>query len=117
MLFAFILLTMPAGRSLSLGRVQTLVILVALAVANFISLQVNIRRYVTGIDHQGLNLDSGAEWWWTGLPVGPTALWVIGALAFGALLVVLWPELRHQIEAGRRAVAPGSPGKRPDLAL
>jgi hypothetical protein len=96
-LFAFILLTMPSGRSLEFGRVQTVVIFVALGVANFISLQVNIRRYVTGVDEQGLNLDAGAEWWWTGFPIGPSAVWVIGALAYAALLVLLWPQLRRQI--------------------
>ncbi len=93
-LFAFLLVTDPARRQLSFTRVQTVVILVALAAANFVSLQVNIRRYVTGVDRQGLNLDAGAEWWWEGLPLGPTAIWVIGALAFAGLLATLWSSLR-----------------------
>jgi hypothetical protein len=94
-LFSFILLTETAGGVLRFTRVQTVAILGALALANLVALQVNIRRYVTGADQQGLNLDSGAEWWWTGFPIGPTALWVIGALAFAALLATLWPELRN----------------------
>lgn len=75
----------------------------ALSIANLVALQVNIRRYVTGSDAQGLNLGAGAEWWWSGLPVGPTAVWLIGALSFAALLASLWPELR------RRTVAPVEP--------
>lgn len=95
-LFAFILLTVPSGGRLSFTRVQTLVIFVALGAANLVALQVDIRRYVTGTDEQGLNLDSGAEWWWTGLPVGPSAVWVIGALAYAGLLATLWPQLRRE---------------------
>jgi len=31
--------------------------------------------------------------------VGPTAVWVVGALAYAALLVVLWPQLRRSVSA------------------
>ena len=94
-LFALVLLVDPPGRTLWFTRVQTFAVLGALALANLVALQVNIRRYVTGADQQGLNLDSGAEWWWTGFPVGPTAVWIIGALAYAGLLAVLWPQLRR----------------------
>lgn len=94
-LFAFVLLTMPPGARLNLTRVQTVVIFVALSVANLVALQVNIRRYVTGTDEQGFNLDAGVDWWWTGFPVGPMAVWLIGALAFAGLLALLWPQLRQ----------------------
>ena len=110
-LFAFILLLMPAGRTLRFSRVQTFVILAALAVANFVALQVNIRRYVTGADQQGLDLDAGAEWWWTGLPLGPTAVWVVGTLAFAGVLAILWPQLH------RRLGADALPGERSGTAL
>ena len=83
----------PRGPRLRFTRVQTFAILGALALANLVALQVNIRRYVTGADQQGLNLDAGAEWWWPGFPVGPNAVWIIGALAFAGLLAVLWPQL------------------------
>ncbi len=93
-LFTFLLLVDPARRLLRFTRPQTLVVLAALAVANLVALQVNIRRYVTGADQQGLNLDAGAEWWWQGFPVGPTAVWVVGAIAYAGLLAVLWSSLR-----------------------
>ena len=95
-LFVFLLLTEPAGGRLKLTRVQTFAILAALAVANLVSLQVDIRRYVTGAAQQGLNLDDGAAWWWPNLPVGPSAVWVIGALAYAGLLAVLWSQLRRR---------------------
>ena len=39
----------------------------ALAVANSFALHHNLRRYVTGLDERGFNLDAGREWWWFGL--------------------------------------------------
>lgn len=92
-LFALALLTVPPGRELRLDRVQTAVVLGALVVADLVALQVNIRRYVTGTGTQGIDLDKGAQWWWTGFPVGPTAVWLIGALAFAGLILVIWPQL------------------------
>ena len=96
-LLALVVVTAPRGfRTVRFTGFQTFAILGALALANLVALQVNIRRYVTGTHRQGLNLDSGAEWWWSGLPVGPTAVWLIGAAAFVALLAMLWPELRRK---------------------
>lgn len=94
-LFALLLLTEPLGGPLKFTRLQTIAILGALTIANFVSLQVNIRRYVTGADQQGLNLDSGAEWWWTGFPVGPNWVWIVGALAYAGLAVVVGLHLRR----------------------
>jgi hypothetical protein len=95
-LFLLVLLTEPSVRSqLRFTRLQTFAVLGALAIANFVALHVNIRRYVTGADQQGPNLDSGAEWWWSGLPLGPTAVWIIGALAYGGVLALLWGPLRR----------------------
>lgn len=94
-LLTLVLLVDTSRRGFAFTRIQTFTILAALAVANLVALQVNIRRYVTGADQQGFNLDEGAEWWWVGFPLGPTAVWIIGALAFGGLLAVLWPSLRR----------------------
>ncbi len=107
-LMIFLVLFDPERRSLRFTRSQTLVVLVALVGANLVALQVNIRRYVTGADQQGLNLDAGAEWWWEGLPLGPTAVWVIGSLAYAGLLAVLWSSLRGRDLTGRDAVQPAA---------
>lgn len=93
LLLSLLLVTMPPGHDLRFTRIQTFTILGALALANLVALQVNIRRYVTGADQQGLNLDAGAEWWWPGFPVGPTWIWIVGVLAFAGLLATLWPQL------------------------
>ncbi len=106
-LFAFLLLTEPAGRRLSFTRVQTSVILGALILANLVALQVNIRRYVTGADQQGLNLNAGAEWWWPDLPFGPMAVWAIGALAYAGLLAMLWPQLHRLVDPAPRVGVSG----------
>ena len=95
-LFVFLLVSESKGfDTLRFTRVQTFVILGALALAQLVALQINIRRYVTGADAQGLNLDAGAEWWWSGVAIGPMAMWLIGGLAYAALLAVLWPSLRR----------------------
>jgi hypothetical protein len=94
LLLSLLLVTMPPGAQMNLTRIQRATVLGALAIANLVALQVNLRRYVTGADQQGLNLDAGAEWWWSGFPLGPTAVWAVGVLAFVLLLASLWPSLR-----------------------
>jgi hypothetical protein len=50
-------------------------------IANAIALHVNMRRYLTGVDMGGWNLDNSAEWWWQ-IPVTPATVWVVGSVAF-----------------------------------
>lgn len=70
------------------GRFQVFTIGAVLAVANSVALHTNIRRYVTGVDHQGPNLDAGREWWWN-VPFTPMIDWAVGSLAFAALVFLL----------------------------
>ncbi|WP_291380471.1 DUF2142 domain-containing protein [Demequina sp.] len=99
-LLCLLLATAPPGsRTVRFTRVQTVAILSALAIANLVALQVNIRRYVTGVDQQGFNLDAHAEWWWHEMPLGPMAVWFIGSASFIGLLLVLWPSLRRRVIA------------------
>jgi hypothetical protein len=93
-LFALVLLTDPAGRGPRFTRIQLVAILGALAIANTVALQVDIRRYVTGADVQGPDLAKGAEWWWAGM-VSPNVVWIAGTLAFAALVTVIGIELRR----------------------
>jgi hypothetical protein len=92
-LLAAVILVVPAAKPIAFGRIQAYLLAAALSGVYLIALHMNIRRYVTGVDDAGLNLDSGAEWWWAGFPVGPTAVWIIGAVAYGALVFVLVPRL------------------------
>ncbi|MFM9877850.1 MAG: DUF2142 domain-containing protein, partial [Rhodoglobus sp.] len=80
-----------AGRE-SFGRVQVALLGVTLVVCYFVAIQVNMRRYVTGIDQPGLNLDQGAEWWWN-VPFSPMAVWIVGTLAFGAVVAIVLREI------------------------
>lgn len=97
-----------ARSSLGLGRVQLGVAAVGMVVANSVALHVNLRRYVTGLDRVGVNLDRDVEWWWNA-PVSPMGVWVIGTLAFALLTVLLltlaWPR-NDSIDARRRALRP-----------
>ena len=68
LLLCLLLVTMPRGAVLRFTRLQTFLIVAALAGANLVALQVNIRRYVTGDDEQGLNLDDGRGMVVAGVP-------------------------------------------------
>ncbi|KQR24279.1 hypothetical protein ASF79_03490 [Agreia sp. Leaf335] len=80
-MFAGVALFHLRDREPQLGRVQVYLVEVSIIVANAIALHVNMRRYLTGVDMGGWNLNNQREWWWA-LPVPPLAVWAIGALAF-----------------------------------
>lgn len=67
--------------ALRFSRVQMFAVAFALAVANGTALHINLRRYTTGIDVGGFNLNNGYEWWWNA-PVMPMTIWAAGTLAF-----------------------------------
>lgn len=98
-LLCFVLVTESGARLMGFGRLQTAVLVTALGAAHLVALQVNIRRYVTGIEQQGLDLDAGHEWWWSGAVLGPNAVWLIGSLAFAGALALIWPFLREGVQA------------------
>lgn len=74
---------------LHLTRLQLWLVAAFLVVANTVALHTNLRRYVTGTDVRSANLDANLEWWWEGAPIGPNALWMLGALAFAVAVVAL----------------------------
>ena len=91
-LFAGIALFQPTVNTIRITREQLIAVAAALAVANAVALHYNLRRYVTGVDVGGGNLDSRVEWWWS-IPLSPMGLWAIGALSFAAMIVwlaVIW---------------------------
>jgi hypothetical protein len=83
MLAGMLLLAVPRG-GLGMTAIQRYVIATALTGAHLVALHMNLRRYVTGVDDAGFNLDAGAEWWWA-LPLSPMAVWVIGSIAYGTV--------------------------------
>jgi len=87
------LLVVQAGRKrLALSRTQSIAVVVALSAANLVALHMNMRRYVTGNDVPGWNLDSGAEWFWSGVPT-PMMVWAIGSLSYAGLVTILAREV------------------------
>lgn len=92
-LLGVLLLVRREGIPLVLSRAQRWVLVAAVAGAHFVALHMNLRRYVTGTDEPGPNLDAGLEWWWEWMPVGPTVIWVVGSLAFAAVAVLVMRAL------------------------
>lgn len=91
--YIYPLLIMIAGVALwsanfekqSISRLQIIVITGGLAIANSLALHTNIRRYVTGTDSGGFNLNKDIEWWWDYSP-SPMLVWVVGSVAFVFLI-------------------------------
>jgi hypothetical protein len=93
------------GDAFRLTRGQRWTVLGVLAVANAAALFTNIRRYVTGNNAHGFNLDRNAQWWWHG-PISPMAVFVVGVCAFTVALVVLTTDLTTK-EPATGSVSPG----------
>lgn len=79
-------------------------IAIGLSIANAMALHTNIRRYVTGLDIGGLDLNYAREWWWWFMPefMSPNVLWIGGSLAFAGVTWILVYYLPRQ-EAAKRA--------------
>lgn len=65
---------------------QKWAIVIGLSVANATALYTTLRRYLTGTDYAGFDLNNGIEWWWNSMPVPPAVFWILGSIAFAALL-------------------------------
>jgi hypothetical protein len=83
-------------------------IAIALSLANSIALHTNIRRYVTGMDVGGLDLDFAREWWWWFMPefFTPNLLWIGGSLAFAGVAWIVIYHLPRKEALARAASAP-----------
>lgn len=92
-------------RSIELTMPTRWLIFGLLALANSAALHRNIRRYVTGVDVLGFNLNRAPIEWWVG-PGSPLSVWLLGsagfALAAGAVLFVG----RNVSEPGARRAGP-----------
>ena len=93
-----------AGDRLRLNKMQAYVAAAALSIAQFVALYTQIRRYVTGNDKSGFDLDRGREWWWD-WPVSANAVWIVASAAFAVLAIGLFRMLT--VDA-REAASPSS---------
>jgi hypothetical protein len=100
-LLAGLVMLTSRDRPITLSLAQRVTVIIALSAAHFAALHLNLRRYITGFDASGPNLDAGIEWWWQG-PVGPTAVWLLGSLAYTLLVAVLITAIsRPQVARSR----------------
>ena len=65
----------------SLDTSQLFLVATLVSIAHSIALHNVMRRYITGTDVVGINLNSSAEWWWFDR-MQPMMFWVIGSTAF-----------------------------------
>ena len=92
---------------LQLTRGQAWIIGAGLFIANTASLHLNARRYITGMDQQGVDLNKDIEWWWSNFPLSPNLVTLSASIAFAVFLIAIW-KLRGPL---------GLPGsKRQDVA-
>jgi hypothetical protein len=84
----------PARERVRITVAQAVLLATAVCMAQAAALHAELRRYVVGTDTESLNLDANIEWWW-GVPWSPNATWLVGTLAFTAVVVVqTWWFLR-----------------------
>jgi hypothetical protein len=81
---------------LELTRGQAWIIGTGLFIANTIAIHLNARRYITGMDQQGVNLDKNIEWWWADFPLSPNLVTWSASIAFALFLMALW-KLREPL--------------------
>ncbi len=89
---------------LGVNRLQASVVFAAVGFANSLAMRNNMRRYTTGIDEGGFNLNANIEWWWN-IPFSPMLVWFAGSAAFALMLVGLWLWLYPK---GERPGAPAA---------
>lgn len=79
-----IVLLLPLGRhTFTVGKSQAVAFVLILGISHTFALHSQIRRYVTGVDVRGINLNHGAEWWFaSGRLLSPMSVWVFGSVAF-----------------------------------
>lgn len=80
----------------ALSGVQRWLLVVGLSLANCIALYSVLRRYLTGTDYAGFDLNKNVEWWWHGMPIPPNVFWALGSLAFAGVMVMVTGVLNRQ---------------------
>lgn len=93
-IFGLLLLVGP-GKRITLTVWQLLVLWLGVTFAAALALHVWIRRWTTGLDVLGLDLTEGALWWTEGVP-SPNVVWIMGSVAWSALIAIallhFWPQ-------------------------
>jgi hypothetical protein len=85
------------SRPLITSRTISRILVFTLTLGNSIALHQTMRRYITGIDVIGWNLNKNAEWWWTVGP-SPMTIWMLGTIAFGLTATLVLQMARVRVE-------------------
>lgn len=91
-LFAGLAVLGVGSKRMHFTKAQLIPMVTLLAVSESVALYFNMRRYITGTVGHTLSLDASMKWWWN-IPISPMVVWVMGSVAFAALLVVLLREM------------------------
>ena len=67
------------------SKSAVLTIATSVSIAQSMALHRSLRRYVTGTNVVGWDLNKGAEWWWTYGP-SPMSVWILGTVSFAVAL-------------------------------
>lgn len=110
-MFVSIALFRKNGDGPGLKRVHYYIAAISVGVANAVALHVNLRRYVTGLDVNGVNLDAGKEWWWN-VPFGAMTVWAVGVVSFGFVILLAVARFLPETTTARRG---GLDGPMPSL--
>jgi hypothetical protein len=86
------LMLTKGSQRIAFTRSQLVLVVGTLSVVQFVALHMNIRRYVTGIDGAGLNLNANLEWWWN-IPFSPMVVWIGGSIAYALLAAIVVREV------------------------
>jgi hypothetical protein len=91
----------------TVSKSQAFAFVLILSISHTFALHSQIRRYVTGTDVRGFNLNNGAEWWFTsGSLLSPMSVWALGSAAFVVFLSLAFRELfDHQLLTTTQTVA------------
>lgn len=84
-------------RPLITSKTVSRVLVLTLTLGNSIALHQTMRRYITGVDVIGWNLNQNAEWWWTVGP-SPMAIWILGTIMFGVTATLVLQMARRHVE-------------------
>lgn len=82
-----------SNSELGYSRTQIIVAIVGLSTANMMALHTNFRRYLTGVNTGGVNLNKGILWWWDGFAFTPMFVWITAIVSFLCVIYFVFSSL------------------------
>jgi hypothetical protein len=89
-----------AGQKVKMSRIQTLLLMSAVAVASMVALRAALGRYVHGQNHSYIQLQEDQGWWWSSTALGADTVWLMGVGATATLAICSWTLMFSTRTAG-----------------